>query len=228
MDTHATPAQPATLPQDGGPEETAPVTLPPGDQQIVPLAADPTGADLPWATNPAFTRKEAFDMLRRGHVPMTPEIAQQAAAMLLQGVPQKEIARALGYSESYAGKLVHSPQVRSVARRALIAAGVDEARLASKVNALLDAKKTEFAKYKGELGESVLIDDNGTQLATAQLAYEILGHKAKDQEKADHGPKMVINLSPKYEAIFFADPNMVRKDAPAEEPVDVTPSRDEA
>ena len=77
-------------------------------------------------------------------------------------------------------------------RDTLAAARLDDIRLASKLNELLDAKKTEF--YKGRVAADCT--DNATQLRAAELLAELLGRKKLDLNLVTDLPQVVMQLHP--------------------------------
>jgi len=165
--------------------------------------------DAPCATNPTFTRKEAWEAgVKHGRLPMTEEIADGIAAHVIQGTPSQQIAQQFGYAPRYASQLPKHPSVRKSVRDALERAGAGIDRAAKKANDLLDAKKTEFAKDKGKITDTMDVEDNATQLGALRTVLEAYGAIGQSPTKASGGGEagsriVIVNAE---EAVFFGMP----------------------
>ena len=177
------------------------VPRPPGPGQL-------GSGDAPCNINPDFTRKEAWEARKQGRLPMTDEIASAIAADVIAGTPAQAIAQKHHYSPRYAAQLPKQPGVRRRVLEAMEKAGLNPDRIAEKANALLDAKKIEFAKEKGEITDERVVEDNSTQLGTLRTVLEAYGAIGQSPTKAsgggEAGPRIVIVNA--EEAVFFGVP----------------------
>ena len=177
----------------------------------------------PWNGNPNITLQQVWESRKEKQLLPVPDAqATQAADLMIQGVAPKEIAKQLGYKESAANKLVHSLAVQAKLKKALEDAGVTDKVLGEKIKSLMNAKRTEFAKFKGDITDSREVDDNGTQLAATSLAIDVFTEFST--KKSDKGgpsqPQFVIQLGNEFKNIFFpgSEPPQQLESQNAQEP----------
>lgn len=161
--------------------------------------------DKPWSGNPNITREEAWEAHKVHSLPVPPAIADKAAALIAEGVPVKDVAKQLGYKESQAQKLVHSDPVQARLRKALEKAGIDDTYIANRLKELCEAKKTEFAKFKGQITDQTEVEDNGTRLGALTLAIDVATEfSARKQNNQSQGnAQFVIQLGTEFKNVFF-------------------------
>ncbi len=103
----------------------------------VEVEAEPVNsADLPWAGNPRFTRKEACDARREGHPPINAEVAKDFALRVIRGDTNAQISEATGYALSYVPKVKKSDAIKRNIREIMREEGLDEKVLVQKVKEL--------------------------------------------------------------------------------------------
>jgi hypothetical protein len=172
------------------------------------VQAEPVNsADLPWAGNPQFTRKEACDARREGHPPINADVAKDFALRVLRGDTNAQISAATGYALSYVPKVKKSDAVKRSMQQIMRNEGLDEKVLVGKVKDLLNAKNTIYATSRGEITDTREVPDNTNQRETVAMAADWLGVSPfrKIQQEGGGGPRLVINVNPVFAQAIFGN-----------------------
>lgn len=175
---------------------------PPGPASLAP-------GNAPSCFHPGISRKQAAVARRRGKIPLTNAIEQGIAGGLMNRMTQEQIAKAMHYSPRYIGRLIRQ-QARSIQSRMLRAyqkKGLDLDRAAEYHLRLLEAKRLEFAKHRGQITDERPVEDNPTRLGALELFFDVIGARNQTPERGHAPPdnRMTIVNVNCPDSVFFAD-----------------------
>lgn len=118
----------------------------------------------------------------------------------IAGKTNKEAGIIAGLSPKTASdqvsQILAEPKTKSAFQALLDKAGVSDERIANKINALMDAKKTVSCVSGKDAGagsvDFVDVDDNPVQLNTVKLVCQLKGHLVEKQEVTIEGIENIL------------------------------------
>lgn len=96
----------------------------------------------------------------------------------------------------------------------MFAKGINEHRIADKLSSLLDAKKTQYFDYKGEIVDERVVDDHATQLKAADRCLTLLGYGKTSNVHHTHQRIDEAGISPDDKGKLFSV--QLEKDPPGD------------